>query len=73
MIAAAVSQADRPALAQRGRVARREELLSERFHFGNDGFVTLLTSKVEVGQGSRIQLAQAAAEELRLPDLCLLD
>ncbi len=32
-----------------------------------DGFVTVLTSKVEVGQGSRTQITQAAAEELRLP------
>ena len=32
-----------------------------------DGVITVLTSKVEVGQGSRTQLTQAAAEELRLP------
>ena len=41
--------------------------ISERFHIGQDGIVTVLTSKVEVGQGSRTQIAQAAAEELRLP------
>ncbi len=50
--------------AQRGRTARRDEFLSERFHLGEDGSVTVFTSKVEVGQGSRTQLTQAAAEEL---------
>ncbi len=50
-----------------GRKPRREELLSERFHLSVDGIITLLTSKVEVGQGSRTQLTQAAAEELRMP------
>src|SRR5262245_2547813 len=39
----------------------------ERIHIGKDGVVTLLAGKVEVGQGSRAQYAQAAAEELRLP------
>jgi isoquinoline 1-oxidoreductase len=52
---------------RRGRGARREETLSQRFHLGNDGTVTVLTSKVEVGQGSRTQLTQAAAEELLIP------
>jgi len=45
----------------------RPERFSERFHIGRDGIVTVMTSKVEVGQGSRTQLTQAAAEELRLP------
>lgn len=54
--------------AQRGgRQGRRSEPLTERLHVGEDGVVTVLTSKVEVGQGSRTQLTQAAAEELRLP------
>lgn len=39
----------------------------QRFHFADDGTVTLFTGKVQVGQGSRTQLAQAAAEELRIP------
>ncbi len=58
-----------PAQAQRrrGPGARRDEPLSERFHVGQDGVVTVLTSKVEVGQGARTQITQAAAEELRLP------
>lgn len=57
-----------PARAQRGgRGPRRDERLTERFHLGVDGTVTVLTSKVEVGQGSRTQITQAAAEELMMP------
>ncbi len=41
--------------------------LGERLHVGQDGRLTLLTGKVEVGQGARTELAQAVAEELRLP------
>lgn len=63
MVAVAASRSQ----AQRGRAARRDELLSERFHFGADGAITVLTSKVEVGQGSRTQISQAAAEEFRVP------
>lgn len=62
----AVSQPEASA-QRRGRRPRREELLSERFHLGVNGIVTVLTSKVEVGQGSRTQITQAAAEELRMP------
>jgi len=63
----------RSARAQRGgrrRGDRREEAdenLSARFHIGEDGVVTVMTSKVEVGQGARTQITQAAAEELGLP------
>ena len=57
MVAAAVNTAG----GQRrgGRTARRDELLSQRFHLGENGIVTVLTSKVEVGQGSRTQITQA--------------
>jgi len=41
--------------------------LWERVHIGKDGLVTLLCGKVEVGQGSRAEFTQAAAEELRVP------
>jgi isoquinoline 1-oxidoreductase len=41
--------------------------LSARIHFADDGTVTVLSGKVDGGQGSRGELAQAAAEELRLP------
>src|ERR1043165_4676097 len=39
----------------------------ERIHIGKDGVITLFAGKVEVGQGSRAEYAQAAAEELRVP------
>jgi len=50
-----------------GRGNERPERVSDRFHIGRNGVVTVMTSKVEVGQGSRTQLTQAVAEELRLP------
>ena len=63
-----IAVAAREARAQgRGRGPRREERLTERFHLGVDGVITVLTSKVEVGQGSRTQITQAAAEELVMP------
>lgn len=37
-----------------------------RLHFGADGIVTVYTGKIEMGQGARTELTQAAAEELRL-------
>src|SRR4029434_4150521 len=46
---------------------REKDSVSARLHIAHDGAITILTSKVEVGQGSRTQLAQAAAEELRVP------
>jgi isoquinoline 1-oxidoreductase len=47
-----------------GRGAGRSANLAQRLHLGTDGTITVFTSKVEVGQGSRTQLTQAAAEEL---------
>lgn len=41
--------------------------VSARIHVGKDGRVTVMSSKVEFGQGARAQLTQAAAEELRVP------
>ncbi len=41
--------------------------LAARLHIGKNGVATVLTGKVECGQGSRSELTQAAAEELRLP------
>jgi CO/xanthine dehydrogenase Mo-binding subunit len=53
---------------RRGRGRGGEDVkLSQRFQLDADGTVTVFTSKVEVGQGSRTQITQAAAEELRLP------
>jgi isoquinoline 1-oxidoreductase len=41
--------------------------LSTRLHVAQDGTITLLTGKVECGQGIRTTLTQVAAEELRVP------
>jgi CO/xanthine dehydrogenase Mo-binding subunit len=59
-----------PALAQRregGRGARGPRNLGARIHLGKDGSITVLTGKVEGGQGARAELTLAAAEELRVP------
>jgi isoquinoline 1-oxidoreductase len=45
---------------------RRRGTLAARLHLGRDGAITVMTGKVEVGQGSRAQLSQAAAEELHV-------
>lgn len=58
-----------PSFAQQQRDARRESApvpLDARLHIGKDGVVTVLTGKVECGQGARAELTQAAAEELRI-------
>jgi isoquinoline 1-oxidoreductase len=56
-------------LAQRrgGRQGGGARNLAARIHFGNDGSITVMTGKVEAGQGARAELTQAAAEELRVP------
>jgi CO/xanthine dehydrogenase Mo-binding subunit len=41
--------------------------IGERLHIGTDGVITVFCGKVEVGQGSRAEYTQAAAEELRVP------
>jgi isoquinoline 1-oxidoreductase len=41
--------------------------LSARFHFADDGTITVRSGKVDGGQGARGEIAQAAAEELRVP------
>jgi isoquinoline 1-oxidoreductase len=50
--------------AQRGSPS---PTLGARLHLAEDGTVTILTGKIEEGQGPRTELAMAAAEELRLP------
>ncbi len=58
------------AAIDRGEASEKDDLgpiVGARLHVGVDGIVTIFSSKVEVGQGSRAQLGQAAAEELRLP------
>ncbi len=41
--------------------------VAARVHVGADGIMTVMTGKVECGQGARAELTQAAAEELRVP------
>ena len=41
--------------------------IGARIHIGKDGTITVLTGKVEGGQGARAELSQAAAEELGVP------
>lgn len=41
--------------------------VTARIHVANDGTLTVLTGKIEMGQGARTELTQAAAEELRVP------
>ncbi len=50
-----------------GGGSRGAATLAARVHIGADGVVTVMTGKVECGQGARAELTQAAAEELRLP------
>jgi isoquinoline 1-oxidoreductase len=61
-----------PALAQERRrggggfLGRGARNLAARLHIGKDGTITVMTGKVEAGQGARSELTQAAAEELRV-------
>jgi isoquinoline 1-oxidoreductase len=58
-----------PVLAQRrgGPGGGRPQIVSARIHIVRDDKITVLTGKVEMGQGARAELTQAAAEELRVP------
>src|SRR4051812_14140187 len=38
--------------------------VAARVHIGQDGRITVMTGKVECGQGARAEITQAAAEEL---------
>jgi isoquinoline 1-oxidoreductase subunit beta len=49
-----------------GRGGRGPVNLSARVHIGQDGSLTVMTGKVECGQGARAELTQAGAEELRV-------
>ncbi len=50
----------------RATASRRSGSVGARLHIDPDGRITVMTGKVEIGQGSRAQLTQAAAEELRV-------
>src|SRR6185369_7344316 len=51
----------------RNRGGNRVRTIAARMRFDADGTVTVLTGKVEGGQGARAELSQAAADELRVP------
>lgn len=56
-----------PAKKQAGRGGfggRGPANVAARIHVGQDGSLTVMTGKVECGQGARAELTQAAAEEL---------
>jgi isoquinoline 1-oxidoreductase len=52
--------------AGRGFRGRGPTNVAARLHIDRDGLITVMTGKVEAGQGSRAEITQAAAEELRL-------
>jgi isoquinoline 1-oxidoreductase len=49
-----------------GRGGERRGVISARIHIGTNGRITVLTGKIEMGQGARAELTQAAAEELHV-------
>src|SRR5439155_19479737 len=53
----------------RGGRESRPVPIDARIHIAKDGAITVMTGKVEGGQGARAEITQAAAEELRVaPD-----
>ena len=69
VVESALAQPPGPGAGRRGGGAggRGAATLSARVHVGADGILTVMTGKVECGQGARAELTQAAAEELRVP------
>ncbi len=63
----AVGEGEVSAQRRGERGGGRPRTVSARLHIGDDGTITVLTGKVEMGQGARAELTQAAAEELRVP------
>ncbi len=50
-----------------GGQGRQGTRVAARVHLNEDGTFTVMTGKVEEGQGSRAEITQAAAEELKVP------
>src|ERR1035441_5979573 len=68
LIAAAIPAVAQQEGGRRGGVGGGgARTLGARIHLGKDGTITVLTGKVEGGQGARAELSQAAAEELGVP------
>ena len=63
---AAIAQAPPRGRRGGGTSGRSPVTLAARLHIGKDGLITVMTGKVECGQGARAELTQAAAEELRV-------
>ena len=55
------------ASAPRSEAQRGGGTLEARLHIAEDGSISLLTGKIEEGQGALTELTMAAAEELRVP------
>lgn len=53
-------------LGRRGGGGSQSISVAARLHINLDGTISVMTGKVEEGQGARAQLTQAAAEELRV-------
>jgi isoquinoline 1-oxidoreductase len=70
VFAASVSTLAQQRGGRRGFGGGGAKNIAARIHFGADGRITVLTGKVEGGQGARAELTEAAAEELRVkPEL----
>ena len=55
------------AMGQRSRSrGGRSQPIATRVHIDQNGRITVMTGKVEEGQGARAEITQAAAEELRV-------
>ena len=64
----AVSVAPAAAQSRGGRGGGpRARNIAARVHIASDGTITVMTGKVEAGQGARAELTLVAAEELRVP------
>jgi len=66
-VTAGSARSQDPKGGRRGGAGRGPSTLAARLHIGQDGTLTVMTGKVECGQGARAELTQAAAEELRVP------
>ena len=61
-----ITVTDRVSVGQRGSRDGQSMPVAARLHLNTDGTFTVMTGKVEEGQGARAQLTQAAAEELQV-------
>lgn len=62
-----ITVTDSLAWGQRGGGRSEQMPVAARIHLNEDGTISVMSGKVDEGQGARTQLSQAAAEELRVP------